>query len=138
MPIARPDLEPIARAYVADMTSIRGRRVHRLLMREFSAFDHVLPARTEAGAPALLALTQEGRAAVCCTDGRGAAADVVHARLDIAAVATSHDLLKDSLPVVRWTIRHPAISATLGAIIVAAADVPPSELERIADVLRGA
>ena len=55
MPIEKETLEVIARTYVGTMTSIRGRRVHRLLMREFSRFDHVLPAVAEDGTPALLA-----------------------------------------------------------------------------------
>jgi len=120
------------------MTSIRGRRVHRLLMREFASFDHVLPARTGEGAPALLALGQDGRAAVCCTDGRGAATDIVRcASLGAASVATSYDLLKDSLPIVRWTIRHAGIAASVGALTIAATDVPPSDVDRIAALLRG-
>jgi hypothetical protein len=36
MPIDADVLAAIAGAYVASMTSIRGRRVHRLLMREFA------------------------------------------------------------------------------------------------------
>lgn len=73
MPIDKATLDAIARTYVAAMTSIRGRRVHRLLMREFVRFDQVLPAVGEDGTPALLALADDGRAAICRTDGHGAA-----------------------------------------------------------------
>lgn len=66
------------------MTSIRGRRVHRLLMREFSRFDHVLPVTAEDCAPALLALGEDGRVSVCQTDGRGpAAAGAEWSRLEV-------------------------------------------------------
>jgi hypothetical protein len=43
MPIDEQVLDATVRTYVDTMSSIRGRRVHRLLMREFSRFDHVLP-----------------------------------------------------------------------------------------------
>jgi len=128
MPIARTALDTLARNYVEGMTSIRGRRVHRLLMREFASFDHVLPARTGDSAPALLALGHDGRVAVCCTDGRGPAADIVRcASLAGAAVSTSYDLLKDSLPIVRWTIRHPAV----GVLTIAINDVQLGDVARI-------
>src|SRR4051812_9489025 len=70
MPIEEAVLEATARAYVAPMSSIRGRRVHRLLMRELARFDHVLAVTTDDGPPALLAIGADGRAAVCRTDGR--------------------------------------------------------------------
>ena len=76
MPIDKGTLDTIARTYAGAMTSIRGRRVHRLLMREFSRFDHVVPAVAEDGMNALLALAEDGSAAVCRTDGRGATVGV--------------------------------------------------------------
>src|SRR6476660_8930962 len=101
MPIEKETLDAIARTYVDTMTSIRGRRVHRLLMREFSRFDHVLRAVAEDGTPTLLAMADDGSAAVCRTDGRGAAATVAQwARLQGATVTMSYDLTKDSLPIV--------------------------------------
>ena len=95
MPIDRETLDGIARSYVATMTSIRGRRVHRLLMREFSRFDHVVPAMAEDGTPALFTLAKDGNAAICRTDGRGAAVAITHwARLEGATVTTSYDLAR--------------------------------------------
>jgi len=130
-------LDAIARTYVATMTSIRGRRVHRLLMREFARFDHVLAAVAENGTAALLALADDGSAAVCRTDGRGAAADVAQwARLDGATVTTAYDLLKDSLPIVSWTVWHPGFARVAGALTVSAVDLSPTDHSRIANVLR--
>jgi hypothetical protein len=81
VPIDEAALDATARAYVAALTAIRGRRVHRLLMRSFRRFDHVLAATDEHGAPALLAVG-DGRLAVCRTDGRGPAAEIVELGVD--------------------------------------------------------
>jgi hypothetical protein len=137
MPIARQTLDATARAYASTMTSIRGRRVHRLLMREFARFDHVLAVVAEDGTCALLALAEDGRAAVCRTDGRGAAAAVAEcARLEGLTVTTACDLTKDSLPVVSWTIWHPGLARIAGALTIPAASLSPAEHRSIADVLR--
>jgi len=137
MPIEKQTLDTIARAYVASMTSIRGRRVHRLLMREFSRFDHVLPALAEDGTPALLALAEAGGAAVCRTDGRGAEAAIAEwACLQAATVTVSYDLLKDSLPIVSWTIRHPGFAGAAGALTIPAAALSDTDRSRIASMLR--
>jgi hypothetical protein len=71
MPIDKDTLDSLARSYARTMTSTRGKRVYRLLMREFSRFDHVLPALAEDDIGALLALSDAGGAAICRTDGRG-------------------------------------------------------------------
>jgi len=137
MPIAKETLDATARAYVGTMTSIRGRRVHRLLMREFARFDHVLAVVAEDGTSALLALAEDGRAAVCRTDGRGAAAAVSEwARLEGATVTTSCDLAKDSLPIVSWTIWHPGFARAAGALTILAAGLSPADQRRTADALR--
>lgn len=137
MPIAKETLDATARTYVATMASIRGRRVHRLLMREFARFDHVLAVVGEDGSSALLALADEGRAAVCRADGRGAAAAVSEwARLEGATVTTSCDLTKDSLPIVSWTIWHPGFARVAGALTILAAGLAPADRRRIADALR--
>jgi len=134
MPIEKQTLDTIARAYAASMTSIRGRRVHRLLMREFSRFDHVLPALAEDGTPALLALAEAGGAAVCRTDGRGAEVAIAEwPRLQAATVTVSYDLLKDSLPIVSWTIRHPGFA---GALTIPAAALSDADRSRITGILR--
>ena len=130
-------LDAIARTHVATMTSIRGRRVHRLLMREFARFDHVLAAVAEDGTAALLALADDGSAAVCRTDGRGAAADVAQwARLDGATVTTAYDLLKDSLPIVSWTVWHPGFARVAGALTVSAVGLSQADHNRVANAFR--
>lgn len=137
MPIKKETLDAIARTYVDTMTSIRGRRVHRLLMREVSRFDHVLRAVAEDGTPALLALAEDGSAAVCRTDGRGAAVAVAEwARLEGATVTTSYDLTKDSLPIVSWAIWHPSFVRVAGALTISATDLPHTDHSRITSVLR--
>jgi hypothetical protein len=137
MPIDKEALASIARVYVQPMTSIRGRRVVRLLAREFSRFDHVLAVVTEDGSAALLALSVDGRAAICCTDGRGASADIVEVcRLHEATVTTSYDLLKDSLPIVSWTLWHPGFARIAGPLTIAGADLSPLDRSHIADVMR--
>lgn len=119
------------------MTSIRGRRVHRLLMREFSQFDHVLPVTAEDGSSALIAVNEDGGVALCWTDGRGPAAAVAEwSRLDGATITSSYDLLKDSLPIVSWTIWHPSFAHAAGALTIAAANVPPADHARVTEILR--
>jgi hypothetical protein len=137
MPIGKDTLDAIARNYVATMTSIRGRRVHRLLMRAFSRYDHVLPALAEDGTRALLALAENGSGAVCRTDGRGASVAVAEwARLDGAIVTMSYDLTKDSLPIVSWTIWHPSFTRVAGALTISVVDLPRTDHSRITDLLR--
>ncbi|WP_033289529.1 hypothetical protein [Amycolatopsis jejuensis] len=106
-----PDrLDAVARTYTADMTSIRGRRVHRLVVRRLARYDHVLPATTADGAAALLALSADGSAAFCQTDGRGPAANLTTCGPTPGITVTSaHDLTKDSLPTLHWTVLHPGL-----------------------------
>ncbi len=137
MPIERETLDGIARTYINAMTSIRSRRVHRLLMREFSRFDHVIPAIAEDGNPALLALAEDGSAAVCQTNGRGEAVTVAEwVRLEGTTVTTSYDLTKDSLPIVSWMIWHPSFARFAGALTISAADLSRTDQSRMSDVLR--
>jgi hypothetical protein len=137
MPIEAKTLEGIARTYVRAMTSIRGRRVLRLLMREFARFDQVLAATAEDGTPALFALAEDGSAAICRTDGRGDAAEIdTWACLANATVTTSYDLKKDSLPTVGWTIRHPGFASGTGALTIARADLSEADCDRIAEWFR--
>jgi hypothetical protein len=135
--IEKHALDVIARAYVSAMTSIRGRRVQRLLMREFSRFDHVLPAIAEDGAAALLAFADDGSAAVCRTDGRGTAVDVVEcASLRDATVTTAYDLTKDSLPLLSCTIWHAGLARNVGALTISAANVAPADVRLVAALRR--
>jgi hypothetical protein len=136
MPVEKETLDAIARAYVAPMTSIRGRRVLRLLAREFSRFDHVLWAVAEDGTPAILGLAEDGGVALCRTDGRGASAAVAAwRRLEGATVTTSFDLLKDSLPIVSWTIWHPSFARIAGTLTISAADLSPADRSRVTGIL---
>jgi hypothetical protein len=137
MPIDKPTLDAIARAYVVGMTSIRGRRVHRLLMREWAHYDHVLRASMEDGVVVLFALGEDGGAAVCRTDGRGTVVAIESwARLNGSRVSTSFDLTKDSLPVQGWMVSHPGFACVGGALMIQAADLPPAEHDRVTDLLR--
>ena len=138
MPIASSTLAALADTFVSPMTSIRGRRIRRLLLREFASFDHVVPATAQDGRPLLLALADDGRVAACWSDGRGEAAQVLQwRRRDGGTVSVAHDLLKDSLPVVRWTLWHPGAARELGAIVVEARDVPAIDREPLAVLLGG-
>lgn len=99
MPIDPNTLSSLASDYAKGMTSIRGRRVQRLLKREFAGADHVLMVRLGDGAPAVLGLSASG-AGFCATDGRGREASVIkwlHGATE--GLETRFDLLKDSLPV---------------------------------------
>jgi hypothetical protein len=137
MPVEKETLDALARAYVAPMTSIRGRRVQRLLAREFSRFDHVLWAVAEDGTPAILGLAEDGRVALCRTDGRGASAAVAAwGRLEGATVTTSYDLLKDSLPIVSWAIWHTSFARIAGTLTISAADLSPADQSRVTGTLR--
>lgn len=137
MPVEKATLDAIARAYIEPMTSIRGRRVHRLLTREFSRFDHVLRVEAEDGTPALLALAQDGGAAICATDGRGSAAAIAQsAGLPGALVTTSYDLAKDSLPIVSWTLWHPSFSQIVGTLKIVQSDVALSDRLAVTEILR--
>lgn len=100
MPIDPETLSSLARDYAQGMTSIRGRRVQRLLKREFAGADYVL--QLQIGGPvaaAVLGLSPSG-AAFCATDGRGKSAALFKWRhIDAQALEVHFDLLKDSLPV---------------------------------------
>lgn len=80
------------------MTSIRGRRVQRLLKREFAGAEYVLLAQVGRGAAAVIGVSASG-AAICATEGKGKEVSVFK-WLHGAAVAheTRFDLHKDSLP----------------------------------------
>ena len=99
MPINSDTLSSLANQYARGMTSIRGRRVQRLLKRELAGAEHVLIVQVGSGTTAVLGLSATG-AAFCSTDGRGKHASVfkwLHGTME--ALETHFDLLKDSLPV---------------------------------------
>jgi hypothetical protein len=102
MPMDAATLGAVAEAFTEGMTSIRGRRVQRLVRRELAAFDSVRSVKAEDGTPGLLARKRDGTLAFTHTTGRGPSADlVVSSGPNGPTVTTSYDLLKDSLPVVR-------------------------------------
>ena len=93
-------LAAIASEYVnvKGMTSIRGRRVQRLLLREFAGAELVQSVVLDDGQPAVLGLSSGG-AALCATDGKGKHASVFKWSSGAAiAVEARFDLHKDSLP----------------------------------------
>ena len=99
MPIDPDTLSSLASEYTKRMTSIRGRRVQRLLKREFAGAEHVLLAHADSGASVVLGLSRHG-AAICATEGKGKQASVVKwSHESTVAVETRFDLYKDSLPV---------------------------------------
>jgi hypothetical protein len=99
MPIEPDALAALASDYAKGMTSIRGRRVQRLLKREFAGAEHVVVVQRGCAVAAVLGVSATG-AAFCATDGRGPHAVVVKWLHEATqAVETRFDLLKDSLPV---------------------------------------
>lgn len=97
--IDQPTLAALAADYARGMTSIRGRRVQRLIRREFAGAEQVSTVTLPSGMPAVHGWSAAG-AAVCATDGRGRQASVfkwLHGAAE--AVEARFDLYKDSLPV---------------------------------------
>jgi len=99
MPIDANALSVLAAEYAKGMTSIRGRRVQRLLKREFAGAEYVLIVEVASSGSAVLGLSESG-AGFVSTDGRGRHASVskwLHGSKE--ATEVQFDLLKDSLPV---------------------------------------
>ena len=99
MPIDANALSVLAAEYAKSMTSIRGRRVQRLLKREFAGAEHVFIAGVATGGDAVLGVSAGG-AGFVATDGRGRQASLrkwLHGSKE--ATEVQFDLLKDSLPV---------------------------------------
>jgi hypothetical protein len=69
MPIDPDALTSLAGGYAKGMTSIRGRRVQRLLKREFAGADYVLVLQLESGAAAVLGLSARGAPSAQLTAG---------------------------------------------------------------------
>jgi hypothetical protein len=101
MPIDANALSALAAEYANGMTRIRGRRVQRLLKREFAGAEYVLIVKLASGGSAVLGLSERG-AAFLATDGRGSHASVgkwLHGSTQ--ATEFQFNLLKDSLPVLQ-------------------------------------
>ena len=125
MPIHSDALSSLASDYAKGMTSIRGRRVQRLLKREFAGAEYVLVVEVGSGTAAVLGLSPSG-AAFCATDGRGKQASVVrwlHGSTE--ALQTHFDLLKDSLPVLSSRSLPLAGLCKEAHLRVSAGSVPP-------------
>lgn len=136
MPIDPDTLSSFVSEYAKDMTSIRGRRVQRLLKREFAGAEYVLLAQVGSGTAAVLGLSASG-AAICATDGKGKQASVVkwfHG--STAALETHFDLHKDSLPVLGTESFPLARLRTQARLHVPAGAVPPRGRPLVSKVLR--
>ena len=132
MPIDKEALAALATKYTSTMTSIRGRRVHRLLMREFLRFDVVLPAAVGNGSPAMLALSKTASTALCHSDGRGKTVSIVEwTGSKDATSTTSYDLLKDSLPVVSRTVQKQGLRQVIGTLSVSGSGLSLGDRELI-------
>lgn len=125
MPIGTEILSSLASDYAKGMTSIRGRRVQRLLKREFAGAEYVLIMQVGSGAAGVLGLSANG-VAFCATDGRGKHASIVkwlHESRE--AFESQIDLLKDTLPVLD-TKRVPLTDPlSQGCLRISAGSVPP-------------
>ena len=125
MPIDADALSAVAAEYAKGMTSIRGRRVQRLLKREFAGADHVLIANVASGGSALLGFSESGVGFVA-TDGRGSQASVrkwLHGSKD--ATEVQFDLLKDSLPVLRTRTISLGVVPRSSSLHIRLDSVPP-------------
>ena len=122
------------------MTSIRGRRVHRSLMREFARFDQVLPVTARMVVPrssrwGTTAAPRYAAPTVAARRPRSPNGPRWRARRS-RPPTTSYDLLKDSLPIVAWTLWHPSFDRAAGALTISGADLAPADRARVAEVLR--
>ena len=136
MRIINAALEALASNYTRGMTSIRGRRIHRLVMREFSSFDFVVLARTNSGEGALLGLS-EGRAALCATDGKGKEVTVTTWTFPALSVSeTRFDLLKDSLPTLGTSPCPTSNSPISAGVSVLDDTLPPQARAMVAKAVR--
>jgi hypothetical protein len=136
VPIEPDTLSSFASEYAKGMTSIRGRRVQRLLKREFAGAEYVLLAQVGSGIPAVLGLSPSG-AALCVTNGRGKQASVVKwSHGSIKAVEMNFNLLKDSLPILSISPLPIARLRAQSRVQVPAASVPPQAEPLVSKVLQ--
>ena len=136
MPIDPDTLSSLASEYARDMTSIRGRRVQRLLKREFAGAGYVLLAQVGSGTVAVVGLSASG-AAFCATDGTGKQASVVKwLHGSSAALEVHFDLHKDSLPVLGSESVPLARLRTQTRLRVPTGNVPPQARDLVAKVLQ--
>ncbi len=136
MPIDPDTLSSFASEYAKQMTSIRGRRVQRLLKREFAGADYVLLAPDGPGPAIVLGLSASG-AALCATDGRGGQASVVKWLHGSGTAHETHfDLHKDSLPILSTQSIALADLRTRARLHVPEAAVPAAARPLVREVLQ--
>lgn len=100
MPIDAETLSQLALNYASTMTSIRGRRIVRLLKREFAGAGKVVVLNDAPGPHTVLGISESG-AAIWSTNGKGPTASIIKwLHGDPQAFEIKYDLLKDSLPVI--------------------------------------
>jgi hypothetical protein len=125
MPIDPDALSSLASEYTKGMTSIRGRRVQRLLKREFAGADYVFAVQVGPAVAAVLGLSASG-AAFCATDGSGKQASVVKwLHESTQGLETHFDLLKDSLPVLGTRSVSLAGLCAQASVRIRAGSLPP-------------
>ena len=129
-------LASLAAEYAQGMTSIRGRRVQRLLKREFAGAGYVFMVGIAPGGRGVLGLSESG-AGFIATDGRGPHACVskwLHGWKE--ATEVRFDLLKDSLPVLgSRTIPFTALPRRAD-LHIRAGSVPPEATSWVSLALR--
>lgn len=136
MPIDLGTLAALAAEYASNMTSIRGRRVQRLLKREFAGAEHVVIGQVGFGGEAVLGFSASG-AVVCATDGTGRHASVLkwhHG--SVHAIEEQFDLHKDSLPLLNTsTVLLASLRESVG-IKLAPGAVPAHARSLLSQALR--
>ena len=101
MPIDVVKLEKYADEYIQNMTSIRGRRIRRLIMREFGQCSEVRIIETDKEIHTFFGDLENGDAIKIKTNGRGKKAAVCLIKNGNNKIEVRHyDLLKDSLPLI--------------------------------------
>jgi hypothetical protein len=136
MPIDVNALSSLAADYAKGMTSIRGRRVQRLLKREFAGAECVLIVEVASSGSAVLGLSEAG-AGFCSTDGRGKQASVskwLHGARE--AVEVQFDLLKDSLPVLGTRTIPLTVLPKRADLHIPAGSVPPEASQLVSVALQ--
>jgi hypothetical protein len=101
MPIDIAKLEKYADGYVQNMTSIRGRRIRRLIIREFGQCNEVRIIETDKETNTFFGDLENGDAIKIKTNGRSKKVEVWFIKNGSNKIEVRHyDLLKDSLPLI--------------------------------------
>jgi hypothetical protein len=104
MPIDIAKLEKYADEYIQNMTSIRGRRIRRLIIREFGQCNEVRIIETRKKINTFFGDFENGDTIKTETDGRGKKVEVCFTRNGNNKIEVrNYDLLKDSLPLIDKT-----------------------------------